>query len=661
MKRSRHPSGPALACWIALLLSAYGCTTIETRRKDWSGYDGPGAEYFTQEELVFPHVADPIEPTNRVMSWINYVLLDNVLAPLGTAYRWAVPHPVREALDNFGTNIRYPVRLVSNLLQGDLAGSWDETCRFAVNTTVGVIGLRDPATEWELPASDEDLGQVLAKWGWDDSRYLFIPLFGPSTVRDAIGSLGNLALSPLTYYPPAPVVDAFNRQSDEFEPILRSIQAAFDSYQLGRVLYVLQRDVQATNFHWDSDDSAEVQTLDVLFLDAEDPDFAARADTHEVLLPSSNKLLPYSLWLQPEPAPIIYVLPGLAGHRLGPSALGIAEAAYGFGLSVVTLSSTMNWEFMEYGATTPIPGYLPIDALDVHAALDAIDRDLGRRHPGRIESKILLGISLGGCHALAIAAAESPGEGTTPRVLFDVYVALDAPINIEHVARQLDAFYNAPLAYPAAEREARVEAILAKVISLTKGKLVPTAELPFTRFEAAFLIGLAFRWDLQCALLASQEHLDLGVLQTRRSPFQMAPAFREAAEYSFIEYIYGFVLPYYAEREPGIQLDEAGARLLFEQCDLRSIEDALRTNDSVRYFANENDFLLRPEDIAWAKDVFGERATFFPAGGHLGNLHRKDVQEAIRAVVERAENEAAADDRTTAPEGAPPDIGGHAR
>jgi ABC-type transporter lipoprotein component MlaA len=666
MKICRHPSGchgPALACCVALLAGAVGCTTIETRHKDWSGYDGPGAGYFTKEELAFPRVADPLEPTNRVMSWINYAVLSNVLAPLGTAYRWTVPLPVREALGNFGTNIRYPVRVVSALLQGDLAGSWDETRRFAVNTTVGVIGLRDPATAWGLPASDEDLGQAMAKWGWTDSRYIFIPLLGPSTVRDALGSLGNMALSPLSYYPPAPMIDAFNRQSDEFEPILRTIRASFDAYQLGRVLYLLQRDAKATNFHESGDDSAEVQTLDVLFLDAEDPDFAGRAETHAVRLPSSGRLLPYSLWLQPESAAVLYVLPGLAGHRTGPSALGIAEAAYGFGLSVVTISSTMNREFMEFGATTPIPGYLPIDALDVHAALDAIDRDLGRRHPDRIESKILLGISLGGCHALAIAAAESPGapgEERAPRVLFDVYVALDAPVDLEHVVRRLDAFYNAPMDFPAPQREVRVEAILAKVASLSKGSLLPTDAMPFSRSEAEFLIGLAFRWDLQCALLSSQERVDLGVLQTRRSPFQMEPAFREAAEYSFMEYIYAFVLPYYAGREEGIGLDEAGARRLFERCDLRSIGDALRTNGNVRYFANENDFLLKPEDIAWAKDVFGERATFFPAGGHLGNLHRTDVQDTIRAIVDRAEVDAAVDDRTTAPEGAPPDIGGRA-
>jgi hypothetical protein len=129
---------------------------------------------------------------------------------------------------------------------------------------------------------------------------------------------------------------------------------------------------------------------------------------------------------------------------------------------------------------------------------------------------------------------------------------------------------------------------------------------------------------------------------TERDPLCMAPAFREASEYSFMEYIYGFLIPFRTEQEEGTNFDEAAVERVFEQSDLRFIEKALRGNARVRVFANSNDFLLGPDDRAWLRDVLGEHAYFFDDGGHLGNLHRGRVQEAIRSIVERAGEEAEA-------------------
>ena len=246
---------------------------------------------------------------------------------------------------------------------------------------------------------------------------------------------------------------------------------------------------------------------------------------------------------------------------------------------------------------------------------------------------------MGAFHALFIAAGEARAkEGGL--VTFDLYLALDPPVNLEHSMLQLDRFYNAPLSFPAEERGRRIEEIFGKVLYLSHGDLQPGMELPFTRLEAEFLIGLAYRMDLQYTILQTQDRHDRGVLLTPRSRLRRAPAFREASEYSFLEYFYAFLLPYYAERDPRIGFDEAGARRLFDDCDLRSIEAELAANDRVRLFANENDFLLRPEDLEWLRAHLGDRAHLFPAGGHLGNLHRKSIQEAIEQVVKEASVEA---------------------
>ncbi len=94
--------------------------------------------------------------------------------------------------------------------------------------------------------------------------------------------------------------------------------------------------------------------------------------------------------MQPESAPLLYILPGLGGHRDAKSALALAEMGFRRGFSVVTISSALNFDFMENAATAAVPGYPPVDARDVHRALDAIARDLAERHPGRITRRALM-------------------------------------------------------------------------------------------------------------------------------------------------------------------------------------------------------------------------------------------------------------------------------
>jgi ABC-type transporter lipoprotein component MlaA len=614
---------------MGVLALGAGCRSTFERR-DWSQYDGPGAALLQQEELPFPHVDDPLEPVNRVVAYLNFLGLKYLFAPVASVYRGVVPGTVREHLRLAGKNFLYPGRVVNNLLQGQWADAGEETSRFAVNTTLGILGLFDPAQDMGLEAHAEDFGQTFAKWGWKNSTYLYLPVVGPSTVRDGLGlvpdSLTDLAVLDWR----VSFARGVNRRSDEVEPALRLIEANYDAYEPARVLYTLEREVEVRDFSWKGDGSSATQTLEAIFLAPQNPGFPGSGRTESVRL-SREASLPYNVWIQPYPAPLVYVVPGIGGHRLGDSALGLAELFFDNGSSVVTVANPTNWEFIANASSVHLPGYVPVDSRDLHQALSAIDRDLASRWPGRFTSKRLAGLSMGAFQALFIAAdrARAPPDGL---LSFDLYLAIDPPVNLEHGMRTVDRFYNAPLAIPVAERARRIRQIFAKVLHLAEGRLQPGIELPFTRLEAEFLIGLAFRLDLQYTILQTQERHDQGVLRTPRWRLRRAPAFREASEYSYLDYMHAFVLPYYAARDPRITFDEAGARRLFADCDLRSVEAGLFANDRVRLFANENDFLLRPEDLAWLRATLGRRARIFPAGGHLGNLHRRAIQEAIREV-----------------------------
>jgi hypothetical protein len=347
----------------------------------------------------------------------------------------------------------------------------------------------------------------------------------------------------------------------------------------------------------------------------------------------------------------VFLVPGLSAHRLGSSTLALAEMAYSRGFSVAIVSSTLNFEFIERGSSVPVPGHAPVDAHDVHVALDSVARELHEQYPDRIAEHIYMGYSLGAFHGFFIAADEkkSPSSGL---VRFDRYVLLDPPVRLIYGMERLDAFNDVLLSVPPAERDAEIRRILLQAvwvgakfqttpnrgaysridaIDVRHSTLEPEVEMPFTNEEAEYLIGLAFRRALQAVLWTSQQREDLGVLLTERRPLQRLPAYKEIGDYSFTMYMYAFVLPYYRDRLGTV----ASADDLLAQNDLRAIAEPLRGNPKLRVFANKNDFLTSDEDVEWLTVVVGsERTRFFPTGGHVGNLYRPEVQAEVMASLE---------------------------
>ena len=638
-KRHRRPNRQrtSLSLLSLVVLSLFlGCSHT-LNKKNWSDYTGPGAEYFQQEEidpLIFPDLAEPL---NRSVWAVNHGLITGLVHPLSSLYRLIVPRPARNGITRFGTNLLYPRRLVANLLQGKFTQAGTETQRFGINTTVGVLGFFDRATEWGIEAADEDFGQTFAAWGWKPSTYLVLPVFGPSSVRDGLGLIPDTALNPASYFFPASPVLNLNQLSDFVPTYRRLTRTTYDPYQLAKVLWTLARDNDLADYDYEPGQGPAVESLQAVFLTYQDPKFPGTMRQRSIAIVADRRKLPYSYRLQPQPAPLLFIVPGLGAHREGTSSLGLAEAAYREGFSVVTISSSMNWEFMERASSVAVPGHAPMDAHDVHVALDAIHRDLTTAHPDQITARALMGYSLGALHTFYIAAAEQYTGNNL--IDFDRYVTLDSPVRLITGMAELDAFYNAPLVFPPDEREERMKLILRKTIDLSQellkpdvdlpfshGELAPVREIPLSQVEAEFLIGLSFRLILQNVIHNSQTRHDLGVLQTKPGWFRRNAAYAEIFDYSYMEYFYAFVLPYYLERDPSITSPES----MIARNDLRSLEEALRTNGKIRHFASQNDFLVTQEDITWLIDTLGEEhVRIFPTGGHLGGLYKPEVQHEI--------------------------------
>lgn len=202
---------------------------------------------------------DPIEPFNRAVFDINVGLDRILLKPVATLYRDALPEAVRDSVRNFLDNFSAPVTLINSLLQGDFDNAWTTLVRFGINSTAGVAGFFDFAEDWGYPEREEDFGQTLGVWGVGEGGYLVLPLFGPSSPRDAVGRAVDRFLNPIDWYvsgapyagidgiaPPAGLAGAIASGIDERSRNIETLDAleknSLDFYATVRSLYRQRRE-----------------------------------------------------------------------------------------------------------------------------------------------------------------------------------------------------------------------------------------------------------------------------------------------------------------------------------------------------------------------------------------------------------------------------------
>jgi phospholipid-binding lipoprotein MlaA len=148
-----------------------------------------------------PRKDDPYENFNRKMYAFNDLADRVAIRPVAVAYRKVTNPTTRTLISNFFANIESPITIANDLLQGNLPQAFKATSRLAINTTVGVLGFFDPASEMNIQASETDFGVTLAKWGVPEGPYLVLPLLGSSSGRDLPGfMLDRYAFDPLSWY-----------------------------------------------------------------------------------------------------------------------------------------------------------------------------------------------------------------------------------------------------------------------------------------------------------------------------------------------------------------------------------------------------------------------------------------------------------------------------
>jgi phospholipid-binding lipoprotein MlaA len=197
--------------------------------------------------------SDPLEPFNSAMFTFNLKVDDYVLHPVASGYAKVLPVPAREAIGRALDNLRVLPRFANNAFQLRLPQAGTEVARFGINTTVGLLGLFDPADSWfGLQEHPDDFGLTIRYYGVPTGPYLMIPILGPSTIGDAVGLAADGAMDPLSYFVPwyislavgggRRIVEAVNYRSLHLDMFEEADRYAVDLYGAVQDAYLQSRD-----------------------------------------------------------------------------------------------------------------------------------------------------------------------------------------------------------------------------------------------------------------------------------------------------------------------------------------------------------------------------------------------------------------------------------
>jgi phospholipid-binding lipoprotein MlaA len=200
---------------------------------------------------------DPLEPFNRKMFWINQKLDHNAALPAAVFYKSSVPGDLRDGVHNVLVNVGLPITVANDVLQGQFSRAGTAAERFGLNTTIGVVGVMDPATDMGFPLQQEDFGQTMGTYGVPGGPYVVLPLLGATLPRDAVGRIFvDHYFSPLSYFDYSghyyvslgtrvfSTVDGRARAIDEIRDIERS---SIDQYAAMRDAFIKHRQEQIEN------------------------------------------------------------------------------------------------------------------------------------------------------------------------------------------------------------------------------------------------------------------------------------------------------------------------------------------------------------------------------------------------------------------------------
>ncbi len=636
---------------------------------------------------------DPIEPFNRVMFTINDAGMMYVVRPVSYVYASILPKECIKRLNMVSDNLAFPGRMFSCFLQAKWKHGGTEFLRFLINSTVGIAGIFDPGEHFfSWRQRHENMGHAFAAWGIGPGCVVMLPFLPSTNMRDHIGSVFDMALDIKFYLPYASTIAGVNRAVSSMELYSNMRESQIDPYEYYKMVLLVKRYIELNDFpdklalaasRKKSSDALETGTsssgplltlhpvlpelrgpvVDVSpYYDSENrytdtlrvayftmktnrsslwlkhsfwnTDFVRKADEREVFLNPFLRPVEYRFW-RSGGGKLVVLIPGVGTHYTGMTVNAFAELFHQNGYNVVAMTSPMSWSFAE-AAGIAYPGYTPDDASAARSAIDLIVKDLKKKKNFIPEQLSIVGYSLGGLHALHIAAMEA----TDPRLKADRYLALNPPVSLQYSLQVFDSAADASRVWETGEFfkqfDETVPGYLARMSAPPKSPQMPPSKgavsggpspyrLGIPQRNAAVMLGLSFRLTMREILMsASQRGLPSEIVFP---PYAWSHRFRSYEAFdqvSGMEYARKCLFPSLIRKYPGSTWES-----VIRQSGLHAVEKQLRDNPKVRVIHNTDDPILSPSDALYLDALFSKRMIWFDQGGHLGNLYLEEYQRNV--------------------------------
>jgi pimeloyl-ACP methyl ester carboxylesterase len=367
------------------------------------------------------------------------------------------------------------------------------------------------------------------------------------------------------------------------------------------------------------------------------PQFTAKMHTKELLLdifPEREKPpvffydegLRCTFAYQKQKAPLIFLIAGSGSSDRADKLITMMKAFYQQGFHVITLPSPSHANFIVSASKSRVPGDLNEDAADLYRVMEAAWQEV--RDDIEVSSFNLCGYSLGGTEAAFVAKLDGERKLFNFRKVLMINPAVSlysSSQRIEELLKQIPGgplkegvFFNRMLSkFSQFYKLGNFLAINDEFLyAIYQSKL-------FSHEETAGLIGLTFRLNLAGMIFASDVMTNSGYVVPKNKVLApnepLADYFLVSTHLSYLQYFDEYFYPYLKQQRPALTREEA---IRLES--LAAIEGYLKSTDKFGVMANQNDFLMSPDDLAYLRQLFGERAKIYPTGGHLGNLEYKE-------------------------------------
>lgn len=606
---------------------------------------------------------DKYEKFNRKMLVFTIKANKYVIRPLNVLWASVMPKYGMDRIDNFYTNMNYPVRLVSSLVQSDFETSKTESERFFINLTLGVAGLYDPAfTKFGIPSRKEDMAQALAYRHVKQGSYIVLPIVAQGSARDIWGQILDIPLNPCSYIVgPASLAStslSLLNGTTYMQPVYKMADNYADPYIVAKQLNGIERYIKNKNIdRIDFVDNAatsqnvinvsnfkglkadvnlyeynpqgkETDALRTMLFDSQKSNslvdksawselslwnktFNKKIKISSVSLgPGQTKLRFRYILQKDKTSPLAIIYPSIGEGIMSNQSAVLAKILYDKGYSVLIFASSFNWEFVKSMPDNYYPGLPYNDAQYLKLVTSMAINQLQGKNKCQFGKKILVGTSFGALTGLFVAQSEEKDH----TLGISNYVFVCPPIQLFYALQQIDKYSNnwknsvSGIKDNAAFMTEKIMQVSNKDYNINSPEL--PVSLPFNNYESQLAISYAMRQKLYDLIFT----IEKGSISKKNDIYE------QVSNMSFYDYAQKYLIS--TQDKPIEQLSYDSS--------LYSLSDFLKNNKNYKIYHALDDCFTSPEQLTWLKNQTQNKSVLFSNGSHLGFLYRKEFLEEFK-------------------------------